>query len=104
MIIPWLVYLPGIEAASKKSLKTINFSMLFFIASCMGIGTIATYLGLGDALMEVCLDVLQGNTSPIAIMAIIFVIVFALNFGNDAVGDLCFDHSPYAGFSSKPWV
>ena len=80
MIIPWLVYLPGIEAASKKSLKTINFSMLFFIASCMGIGTIATYLGLGDALMAVCLDVLQGNTSPIAIMAIIFVIVFALNF------------------------
>ena len=80
MIIPWLVYLPGIKAADKKSLKTINFSMLFFIASCMGIGTVATFLGLGDALMAVCLDVLQGNTSPIAIMALIFAIVFALNF------------------------
>lgn len=80
MIIPWLVYLPGIEAASKKSLKTINFSMLFFIGSCMGIGTVATYLGLGDALMAVCLDILHGNSSPIAIMAIIFAIVFMLNF------------------------
>ena len=80
MIIPWLVYLPGIEAASKQSLKTINFSMLFFIGSCMGIGTVATYLGLGDALMVVCLDILHGNSSPIAIMAIIFAIVFLLNF------------------------
>lgn len=80
MIIPWIVYLPGINAASKESLKTINFPMLFFIASCMSIGTIATYLGLGDVLMDSCMDLLHGNTSPFAIMAIVFAIVFILNF------------------------
>ncbi len=80
MVIPWLVFLPGIDAAEISSLKTINFTMLFFMASCMGIGTIATYLGLGDALMETCLNILAGNNSPIAIMAIVFAIVFVLNF------------------------
>lgn len=80
MVIPWLVYLPGIKAASRDSLKSVNFTMLFFMASCMGIGTIATHLGLGDALMEVCLDVLNGNTSVFAIMGIVFAIVFILNY------------------------
>lgn len=46
----------------------------------MAIGTVATQLGLAEVLSELCLTLLNGNTNSMAIMAVVFAIVFLLNF------------------------
>ncbi|MBQ2860601.1 MAG: anion permease, partial [Peptococcaceae bacterium] len=62
------------------TIKKINWQMIFFIASCMSIGTVASSLGIGDVIADVCRGLLQGNTSPAAVLFIVFAIVFVLNF------------------------
>lgn len=79
-ILPWLLFLPGIDGADVNTFKKMNITMLFFIASCMSIGAVASSMGMADAIKEFCVMVLQGNTSPTAIMGIVFAIVFVLNF------------------------
>lgn len=79
-IIPFLLYLPGINGATEETLDKMNWKTLFFIASCMAIGTVATQLGLAEVLSELCLTLLNGNTNSMAIMAVVFAIVFLLNF------------------------
>lgn len=78
--IPWMVYLPGLNGATEDTVKKINFSMVFFIIACMSIGTVATSLGLGNALSDVLSNLLHGSSNPMLICALIFLIVFALNF------------------------
>ncbi len=79
-IIPFMVYLPFVNGADSSVVKEVNYSVILFVAACMGIGTVASHLGLGVALMEVCGSLLHGSTSPMALMAIVFTIVFGLNF------------------------
>ena len=79
-LLPWLLFLPGIDGADTNTFKKMNVTMLFFIASCMSIGAVASSMGMADALREFCTAILQGNNSPTAIMGIIFAIVFVLNF------------------------
>lgn len=79
-LIPFALFLPFINGATQQTVEKVNFEMLFFVAACMAIGTVATNMGLGDAIAEACLKALGGNTSPMLIIAIIFGIVFILNF------------------------
>ena len=79
-IIPFMVYLPFVNGADSDAVKDVNYSVILFVAACMGIGTVASNLGLGVALMEVCGSLLHGSTNPIALMGIVFTIVFGLNF------------------------
>lgn len=79
-IIPWLVYLPFLNGADEKTLFKLNWQSIFFIVSCMSIGSVAGSLGLGDAIADFCKTILNGNSSAIAIMGLIFLIVFGLNF------------------------
>jgi di/tricarboxylate transporter len=79
-IIPWLVYLPFINGADEQTAARMNWQMVFFIASCMSIGTVASSLGLGTVIADTCKVLLQGSSSPYAILFIIFAIVFVLNF------------------------
>ena len=80
IIIPWLVYLPFLNCADVKDLKRVNFDMVFFFTGCMSIGTVATSLGLGAAIATLIETVLAGNTSAFMLMAVLFAIVFVLNF------------------------
>lgn len=50
MILPWLCFVPGIEIGTSASLKKINWGLIFFIAACLGIGSVATKLGLSQLL------------------------------------------------------
>lgn len=79
-VIPWLVFLPGLDGADEETVRGVNFSIVFFVMACMAIGTVATSLGVGDVIGSACAALLNGNTSPIAIMGIVFAIVFVLNF------------------------
>ena len=79
-LIPWIVYLPFLEGADDKTVRKINFNMVFFVTACMGIGTVASSLGIGVAITGVLESILAGSTNPLMITALIFLIVFALNF------------------------
>jgi len=54
--------------------------MIFFVMSFMSIGTVAGSLGLGAYIAQAINFVLAGSTSPFVIFAVIFCIVFFLNF------------------------
>lgn len=79
-LIPWIVYLPFLEGADFKTVRKINLDMVFFVTACMGIGTVASSLGIGVAITGVLESILAGSTNPLMITALIFLIVFALNF------------------------
>ena len=74
-----MVYLPFLEGADSDTVKKMNMTTVFFIATCMSIGTVATSLGLGDAIAGLCKTLLGNSTSPFLLMGIIFAVVFFLN-------------------------
>ena len=80
MIIPWIVFLPGINAADRKTLKKVNLSLVVFAAACMGVGTVASSLGLGAVFISAFQSILGGETNPIVIIGVVFLLVFVLNF------------------------
>lgn len=79
-LIPWMVFLPGLDGADEHTFKRYNFSTVFFVAACMSIGNVAGSLGLGQVLAEASRSLLGGNASPFIVVAIIFLITFGLNF------------------------
>ena len=48
MIIPYLMFIPGIKVADSKVISRVNWSIVFFIATCLSIGTVGTYLNFGN--------------------------------------------------------
>lgn len=79
-LIPWIVYLPFVEGADAETVKKLDLSVVFFAMSCMSIGTVATNLGFGTAIADLFKGLLNGSTNPLMISALIFIIVFVLNF------------------------
>ncbi len=66
ILIPMLCFLPGIDIATKqKSLDTVNFGFIIFIASCMGIGAVGAAVGIGPAMSEWLTPILGGLPIPI---------------------------------------
>lgn len=47
ILLPWLLYFPGMHIADANTLKKINFSLVFFVPACFGIGSVASALGIG---------------------------------------------------------
>ena len=79
-IIPWLVFLPFLDGADEITVTKMNWQMVFFLVACMSIGTVASSLGIGTIIADACKVLLQGSTSPAAVLLIVFAIVFVLNF------------------------
>lgn len=79
-LIPWMVYLPFMKGADFDTLKMFSWEMVFFVMSCMSIGAVAMNVGIDKALANLFILLLGGNTSVVAIMGLVFGIVFGLNF------------------------
>lgn len=66
IIVPLMCFLPGINIATKaKSLDTVNFGFIFFIAACMGIGGVGGAVGIGPAISKYVSPMLSGMPIPI---------------------------------------
>ena len=78
-LFPWVLLLPGINVATSKSIRELNWQNLFFIASCMAIGTVASSMGLGQIIADLAEPYMSG-AGLLGFFAIIFLITFALNF------------------------
>lgn len=80
-VIPFLLFLPFIDGADNSILKRINWSMFFLFTGFIAIGTVASALGLGQLLGDVCLNIVgKFGNNVITVFALIFLVVFALNF------------------------
>ncbi len=78
-LIPWLLLFPGIGCATKEDVAKINYGMVFFVIACMGIGSVATTLGLGQLVQNIAAPLLSGQ-SVYVLFAGIWIILFLGNF------------------------
>lgn len=61
MIIPIVMFLPGVNLGNEHTLKKLNYSTMFFVASCLGIGTVGAQVGFGDFLTSIVVPLLEGR-------------------------------------------
>ena len=76
MCIPLLALLPGISLADKKTTEKINFSMVFFVSACLGIGVVGAEVGFGEFLATIAVPLLSGKRPMVASIAFMFFGVF----------------------------
>ncbi len=79
VVLPWLMFLPGLQIATEEDIRKIDFSMVFFCVACLSIGILSTHLGLGQLIASLLLPVLQPLSSDIVIYAV-YLFAVILNF------------------------
>ncbi|MEE0510766.1 MAG: SLC13 family permease [Peptococcaceae bacterium] len=80
LIIPFLCFFPGLRVAeARNTIKKVNYSMIFFMASCISIGGVATSLGIGKVIASLCLPIFS-NVGSYTQLILIWLLTFALNF------------------------
>lgn len=72
MIVPYLMFLPGINIADTKVIAQVNWSVVFFISACLGIGNVAIYLNLGQILSDILTPILEG-VGPTGSMLLVYI-------------------------------
>ena len=82
LIFPFLLYFPGLNVGTSDAIKKVNFSVLFFVAACMGIGTVGLDVGMGDAMSSAVTPLLSGKgvwfVMFIGMIANLFMTPFAM--------------------------
>lgn len=76
---PWLLLLPGINVATEKSIRELNWQMIFFVSSCMAIGTVASALGIGQLISAFVTPIME-QAGTMGFYGITFALTFILNF------------------------
>ena len=66
MSVPFLMFLPGIEIGNHKTIEKLNFSMVFFVSACLGIGVVGNAVGFGEFLTHIVTPILDGRSSLFA--------------------------------------
>lgn len=79
VIIPLLTTLPGINCCSNDDIKNLNFGLIFFVAACMAIGSVAGALGVGQLLVDFFMPYLDG-AGFYTFFLLEFVLLFLGNF------------------------
>lgn len=80
VLIPLLLCAPGIGTKNAdKDIKRLNYGLILFVTACMGIGAVATSLGIGQLLVNVVLPILQGQ-SYYLFFFIVWMLLFLCNF------------------------
>jgi len=62
MTIPYLLFFPGIDVGDSNAIGKMNFSMIFFVATCLGIGLVGAQIGLGDFISNMVVPLLEGKS------------------------------------------
>lgn len=78
-LIPFVMYLPGIGIGKPETIQKINFSTVFFVATCLGIGTVGAAVGFGDFLQAVAVPMLEGK-SPLLACIVFMIFGMLANF------------------------
>lgn len=79
IVLPWLMFFPGIHIATEEDVKGVDWSMVFFCIACLSIGTVSSYLGIGELVADLMVPALEGMGSNVVMIAI-YVVAVVLNF------------------------
>ena len=78
VLVALLMYLPGLSLANDDDLRTLNFPFVIFVAGCIGIGSVASAIGIGDIVSDLMLPLLANMGTTGILMSVWFLCV-ALN-------------------------
>lgn len=53
-------FLPGIEIVTMDDIKSVNYSMVFFVAATMSIGSVSNSVGVVEAISELLIPLMSG--------------------------------------------
>ncbi len=76
---PMLLYMPGINVGTKQDLKDVQYSVLFFIIACMGIGAAGSAVGFDKFISVTIVPMLQG-VSQTTFLCATYISGVILNF------------------------
>ena len=79
IVLPWLMFFPGIKIATEEDVKGVDWSMVFFCIACLSIGTVSSYLGIGELVADLLVPALSGMNSTLVMVAI-YAVAVILNF------------------------
>ena len=63
MVVPYLMFIPGINLGNAETIRRMNLSTIFFIAACFGIGIVGAEVGFGDFVTALSVPVLEGHST-----------------------------------------
>jgi len=72
MVLPWLLYIPGVNVGTKKTLSKINLGLMVFIVSSMSIASVGSYVGLTEFITSIFVPILL-NLPPTIILTGTFI-------------------------------
>lgn len=61
MLLPWILFLPGINVGTKQDIKNLPYGTIFFIAACLGIGMVGNALGASKIISTFLAPILEGQ-------------------------------------------
>ncbi len=73
MVVPWLSFLPGIQIASKESIKRINIGTVFFVISCLTIATAGANVGIPD-LISLIISPIAAQAGSLGLVFIVLIV------------------------------
>ena len=76
---PMILYMPGVNVGTQQDLKDVQFSVLFFIIACMGIGSAGSAVGFGQYVSVSIVPMLQ-NVSQTTFLCATYLSGVLLNF------------------------
>ncbi len=79
MTLPYILFLPNLKVATQKSINNFNFSIFFFMVSCLGIGLVGGTLGFGHVISNTITPILEG-ASPLISLVVMLVCGMISNF------------------------
>ncbi|MDO0822734.1 SLC13 family permease [Desulfosporosinus nitroreducens] len=79
MVIALITFLPGINLMNEEKLGKLNYKILFFVAGCMAIGTVAGTSGAGKWMADLIFPLLSG-ASPLQTSVTVWFVGVLLNF------------------------
>ena len=74
---PFTGIFPGIRVAEESCIRRIDMGMIFFIVSCVGIGTVGSALGVGQIISDLIAPMLEGKSPVVALMALLIFGILA---------------------------
>ncbi len=79
VVIPCLLFFPGINVGTKEDMIKINYGFLIFVTACMSIGSVATALGVGKMISAMVLPFMT-NMNTTGIIVVVYILGVGLNF------------------------
>lgn len=73
MIFPCLLFFPGLKVGTSESLRKINFGVIFFVAGCLSIGIVASYLHAEQLVSNIIAPILAGKSPLVALLLMLSI-------------------------------